>query len=100
MIKKLLGHIGIDSGTVFIGDPCYLRNEVNPDDISDAIQKAWDKNISYASMKHYLGHEGLGIVCTSGDGDGTYPVYGLFKTDNPVEAPYQIIIDFERCEYK
>lgn len=91
--KRLLGHIDVDSGTIWIGDPCYLRGETNPDKISDAIQKAWGEQKSYASLPSILGHEGVGIVSSTYEGDGTYPVYGFFKKDE--NNPCKILIDFE-----
>lgn len=92
--KELLGNIGVDSGVVFIGDPCYLRGEINPDDISHVIQCAWGENKNHASLPFQLGHEGAGIVSSTLDGDGYYPVYGYFKDDD--KRPSKIIIDFTK----
>lgn len=90
--KILIGHIGVDSGTIYIGDPCYLRGEINPDDISHAIQKAWDNEKFTASLNYKLGHEGAGIVSSTYDGDGTYPIYAVFK--NGENRPLRLIVDF------
>ena len=92
MIKKLLGSISVDSGTVFIGDPCYLRDEINPDDISAAMNKGWREEKNYAPINFKLGHDGAGIVTTTFHGDGVYPVYGFFHDGD--DRPYQIIIEF------
>ncbi len=33
----------------------------------------------FRTFTHDLGHEGLGIVCQTGCGDGVYPVYALYR---------------------
>lgn len=85
---KLIGHIGVDSGQVIITDPCYLKNFDSDDgefapDASDR-QTPEHADYSYAGAcnvtlaKPQAGIIGVGrdgAVCSSGFGDGAYPVY-------------------------
>lgn len=93
--KILIGNISVDSGIIWIGDPCYL-SDISLDDITYAIQKAWSEKRFYESLKFNLGHEGAGIVSSTYDGDGHYPVYGYFKDND--KRPIGIYIDFVGTE--
>lgn len=86
--KKLMGKIGVDSGVIWIGDPCYLKHHK-----PEKFYQSLEHDEFYKSFNHPLDHEGLGILASSFEGDGFYPVYGLFKKDDP--RPRKIIIDFE-----
>ena len=87
--SKYIGEIGIDAGLCWIGDPCYILHTDQP---PKAIGKSWDEfcNIlhdQYPTCKQFeydLGHPGLGIVVSTGYGDGTYPVYAEFNDDGRV----------------
>ena len=85
---KLIGHCGVDAGLIMIGDPCYVTGD-NP---ANALIKDWDKfcdaysnpanNIESQtafSIPFARGHDGAGVVMSSGIGDGYYPVYARFK---------------------
>lgn len=73
---ELIGHIGVDAGLCWIGDPCYiLHAEKRP----ESIGKDWDEFCQrmgdlQSSFNYDLGHEGLGVCVSTGYGDGTYPV--------------------------
>jgi len=76
---RLVGHIGIDAGLCWIGDPCYVL----PDDATSNPGPNWGKfcdqlgNDPGPTMKSFpfpLGHEGLGVCVSTGYGDGLYPV--------------------------
>ena len=49
MLKKLLGHVGVDSGQLMVTDPCYINmfkiNEFNPQ--SKYYDKVKDKTVIY-----------------------------------------------------
>lgn len=91
-----VGTIGVDSGSVAVGDPCY----VNGADAShgaktwnDFLEKTWPftfdpkegfamtdiqkaaKSKSEMDVANVMGQAGIGIVVSSGYGDGEYPVY-------------------------
>jgi hypothetical protein len=77
----LVGHIGVDAGLCWIGDPCYILHQ--EEKLPESLGADWYEfvdllNESYPTMKSFkyqLGHEGLGCVVSTGFGDGTYPVY-------------------------
>lgn len=72
-----VGVVGVDAGLVWLGDPCYILHTKKP----EAIGKDWgdfarslDRGADAQQMNYDKGHPGLGVVVTSGYGDGTYPV--------------------------
>ena len=84
--RELVGEIGVDAGMCWIGDPCYVFGEERPKEIG----KNWQEfcNIlkekgmyvkQTAQFNYDLGHAGLGIVTSTGYGDGGYPVYATFN---------------------
>ena len=72
-----VGDIGVDAGLCWLGDPCYILHakpmpvEVGKDwgDFCDRI-----KGRDTAQFRFDLGHAGLGVVVSTGWGDGCYPV--------------------------
>lgn len=83
-MKKLIGHIAVDAGLCWIGDPCYILHK---DENYKSIGKDWGEfcrllgeNYPTAmSFNFDKGHEGLGICVSTGYGDGVYPVYAEIK---------------------
>ena len=81
---KLVGHIGVDAGLCWIGDPCYIMG----DDASHRV-KNWSDfcdqinhdNPTAQSFNYEMGHEGLGVCVSTGYGDGSYPVYATIIDD-------------------
>jgi len=90
-IIKLIGEIGVDAGLCWVGDPCYILHKEHP---PKAIGKDWeefcatlDEDEQYPTAKqfHYdLGHPGLGVVVSTGYGDGVYPVYAEFNDEGRI----------------
>ena len=90
--RKLIGEIGVDAGLCWIGDPCYIFGEKRPKEIG----KDWDDfceqlkakgmwgDQQTAQFNYDLGHAGLGILTSTGYGDGGYPVYATFNEDGRV----------------
>ena len=78
-MKKKIGVIGVDAGLCWLGDPCYI--------ISEDATKKWPKwldfcdsidQTKYPTAQQYnypMGHPGLGVLVSTGWGDGVYPVY-------------------------
>lgn len=83
----LIGHVGVDAGMIMIGDPCYGEHEKNHPANRDWLEFCrWYEKVSgdgqyprFAEIPYDLGHPGLGVVCDSGFGDGTYPVYATIR---------------------
>jgi len=107
---QLVGHIGVDAGLCWIGDPCYILHK-DPKAEEDynrpplAIGKDWrdfcgiistERNEMplRKSFNYDLGHEGLGVCVDSGYGDGTYPVYVIVE-DGRVKEVKVIFFDDE-----
>ena len=86
---RLLGHVGVDAGVLMVGDPCYF---IGPDSTAQkAYPGGWeefcekqfagfaDNKEDVTQMDFARGHGGLGVVSGTAYGDGSYPVYGLFR---------------------
>ena len=79
-MKKLVGHIGVDAGLCWVGDPCYILHR-DDEKLPPTLGKSWPEfcdlisEKDYASFSYELGHEGLGVVVSTGYGDGLYPVF-------------------------
>ena len=90
LTPRVIGHISVDAGCVWIGDPCYI---LHPDKTPKSIGNSWaefcnticDGNKVVTPFDHDNGVEGLGICTFTKHGDGEYPVIGFFegKSDNP-----------------
>ena len=113
MIKKLIGHCGVDSGMIMIIDPCYLhdihrykkllpgmikRNEADPDkqfyENSKRFHKAKQEAINITEDWKLLCKDqdknsepkeyANGVLSHTKNGDGSFPVYAYFDKDNNV----------------
>ena len=91
--RKLIGEIGVDAGLCWIGDPCYILHALPK---PKAIGNDWEQfcdllhnDDQYPTCKQFnydLGHPGLGVVVSTGYGDGTYPVYAEFSDDGRIAS--------------
>src|SRR5438874_1752994 len=88
---KHIGDIGIDAGLCWIGDPSHiLHARPKP----KAIGKDWhdfcrllhrsECPAAAAPLPYDDGRPGLGVVVSTGDGDGRYPVYAEFTPDGRI----------------
>ena len=70
--KRRVGHIGVDAGLLWLGDPCYVL----PDDSTHNPGRDWETfaetmlTLPSPQVKNF---NGLG-VCLSTGGDGSFPV--------------------------
>jgi len=78
--RELVGHVGVDAGLIYIGDPCY---EIG-NDTEGKFQGTWSDFCGFLNANEKkgvtkipfpLGHEGQAVIVSSGYGDGNYPVY-------------------------
>ena len=96
-MKKQIGVVGVDAGLLWLGDPCYIMGE----DASEHPVKTWkefcDKldekgryadglDSNYQQWNYKLGHAGLGVTVSTGNGDGEYPVFAEFDKDGRVKS--------------
>jgi len=94
METKLIGHIGVDAGLCWIGDPCYVL----PDDATENPGTDWMDFCAkigsepHTSFNYQLGHEGVGVCVSTGYGDGTYPVVARIGDDGRVQAVEVVFI--------
>jgi len=89
--RRFIGVIGVDAGLCWIGDPCYILHTAEP---PKAIGNSWEEfcdilheDNRYPTCKQFcydLGHAGLGMVVSTGYGDGTYPVYAEVNEDGRI----------------
>ena len=77
--ERLLGHIGVDSGIVAIGDPCYLvqGGAQRSPEWQEVVAEMFDRE----NPRRIAGTSGVAIegtiMTTTLTGDDLYPVYGL-----------------------
>ena len=87
-----IGEVGVDTGMIWIGDPCYLQdtNETNRNIFSN-----WDGFINWFHGAEPLERDKphhsppltkqypkeKGVIASTGFGDGVYTVYAKFTKD-------------------
>ena len=65
---ELIGHCGVDSGQILLIDPCYVyKDEYGSGGDYDECCRI--------TLSEGAGQTELGVVTSSGYGDGVYPVY-------------------------
>jgi len=89
--RTLVGHVGVDSGTMYIGDPCYVIDTK----LGAMTWEAFCTTYRLPSdvpmpVEDLGGGRSLGLVSPTGYGDGVYPVYATI-IDGRVMA---LTIDF------
>ncbi len=103
---KVVGHVDVDAGILWLGDPCYiLPDKGKPAEftydqllaIFDQQEKQTGKYPHVTTIQHNgtLGdkeHEGKGVVVGTGYGDGTYPVTATFNREGRV---VRVSVDFD-----
>ncbi|HVM56442.1 MAG TPA: hypothetical protein VMT74_03185 [Gaiellaceae bacterium] len=78
-VERLLGHIGVDSGIVAVGDPCYLVQggaEHSPE-WQEVVAEVFDaENPRRVEGTSAVEVEAV-MMTTTPQGDGLYPVFGV-----------------------
>ena len=74
---KKIGMVAVDSGTLMIGDPCYLDGD-------GWTEKDYKKYVcgmkgDYEQVPFTKGHVGKALIFSSGLGDGCYEVFAKIK---------------------
>lgn len=76
------GIVGVDAGILYLGDPCYIfhTDETVKDlgkdwlNFCDILDKKGQDKTGFAQFKLNNGTDGLGVVVSTGYGDGGYEV--------------------------
>lgn len=81
MKKKVkIGSVSVDSGLIWCGDPCYFWKPKKGEPPSAVTREigTWGEmgeQFFATPFPHHKDFNQLGVVVSSGMGDGTYPVY-------------------------
>lgn len=88
------GHCPVDAGCIVLVDPCYVAHDgQHLDPYKDAI--GWGKE-DYDRGYRALANN-LGIVVSSGYGDGEYPVYIKRTEGGRIASVKVVFVDEEPC---
>lgn len=88
--KKVIGYCAVDSGQLFICDPCYLRDWKDGDYNEKQAKKPTNHyaEACIATLGEDMGDEvlvsgiaGTGVAVSTGYGDGDYPVLAEYEDD-------------------
>jgi hypothetical protein len=75
-MRKLVGHVGVDSGTLMIVDPCYVLEDDRTDgeESSVYLQAVLPVPKEAFNFARYDGHVDA-VISSTLWGDGSYPVF-------------------------
>ena len=96
MPRERIGSVGVDSGTMMLGDPCYIS-----DDKRLHSNKGWSKFCEEIFTKQFdsMGYTQIGrgtaVVTETGGGDGEYPVYITRSREGRVKSLTVVFLDKE-----
>lgn len=108
----LIGKVAVDSGQIMLTDPCYTLSSPNEGGFTEGGSEFAQPDIndlypytymgacgatlsedSCGSMKFALGHEGAGVVVSTGYGDGLYPVFVTYNDEGRIASVHIVFID-------
>ena len=79
--KKVIGQLGVDSGTLMIGDPCYAIHRETP---YKEFGKNWldfcDTVLGDHADSVYPVGDGLAVAVSTVYGDGVYNLVGTYTS--------------------
>ncbi|KLU10629.1 DUF4241 domain-containing protein [Kocuria sp. SM24M-10] len=92
---EYIGDVGVDSGLMWLGDPCYVMGDDAPTRVpkwGEFVDRTFDPKyqIDEAGVSQPVG-EKLGMAVSSGYGDGLYPVYITRNSEGRVAT---LTVDF------
>ena len=108
---KPIGYCGVDSGQLYISDPCYLKHlkqgngkwnmeyidRGTSDGIKDIVSLPDptldnEKNFYTKACESENGEVELGVKVNTTHGDGNYAVYGIFS-ENELQGIFMPFVD-------
>ena len=104
--EVLIGRFSVDAGLVMILDPCYIYD--SDGGLSKDFPQTWDgflrkflwkngEHLDYNQMNFDGGYPGLGVISSTGYGDGEYPVYATIDRHGTILS---LRIDFDEVEHE
>lgn len=91
-VWEYVGDVAVDAGVVMVGDPCYATDKKHPihrwEKFCDLLGRDSENGVTGLKFAH--GGGGMGVVVTSGYGDGVYPVY-VKHDDRGVIAELKVV---------
>ena len=104
MSEVLVGHCGVDSGQGWIGDPCYVMEDMfsGGDEPTGGM---YDECCRMTLSDEKAGEAALGVASATNYGDGSYPVYVTYARNG---RPLSLRSDFafaaegedeDRCDW-
>ena len=94
MKRKIIGQVGVDSGSILISDPSYINDafSIQGDDIYDIYpDKQRHRQISTRKTKNTI-RVLIAMTLQTGYGDGVYPVTAHYNKDGRI-AKVEIVFD-------
>lgn len=89
-----VGEVWVDSGSIMVGDPCYTHGQDAShavEDWDDFLARTWpkvfgkkgeiDHTAKMDDVTYALSEKGIGVVVSSGFGDGVYPVFVKYSNE-------------------
>jgi hypothetical protein len=105
-MRKKLGEVLVDSGQLFITDPCYLEDWTHGDIVDNKEKNTFvydEQTNDYGRVcaltvgeQGYGEHSG-GLAFANFGGDGSFPVYGNYEGNRLVSI--EIVFEEEEEEY-
>src|SRR6266568_928111 len=95
---KKIGEIYVDAGLCWIGDPANFWPDEDRVSEPSAIREAgtWQQfcaKIDKTPYPHHYNFNGLGVVVTSGLGDGIYPVFAEIEDGTITSVTIKFLSD-------
>ena len=84
MDKRLIGHVGVDSGQLVLMDPCYIMNMWDVTTYEAVCAQTTSVEMA-GKVPYPMGHEGMLVATSTGYGDGFYPVYAEYNEEGRVK---------------
>ena len=95
-MKKQLGYISVDSGTVLVADPCYWLKSDKEENLKEN-ETRWGRfceeigSDTVHEFEHGSGFIGKGIMLGGFGGDGVYPVFAEYDKNG---RQTRLIVEF------
>ena len=91
---KKVGVVGVDAGTLYLGDPCYVLQDgaSHREEGAQWAERLTENNFEPTQLNYRMGHAGLGVLVGTGYGDGCYDVEVKRTEDGRVAAVRVVFI--------